>query len=92
MLRRSIFDAFETSLSDTFADAARRIGGATRLCAPVDVDAEGVIDSNRHLTCYELEILDRRLRRQRASMLVSDRFGEEQMMTVRGSGSFASQC
>jgi hypothetical protein len=78
------FDPFEVSLSDFFGDATRRVGDPTKLCAPVDVDGQGVINSDAHLACYEVEDLDRRLRRQRTRVLVSNLFGEEQRMTVRG--------
>jgi hypothetical protein len=78
------FDPFEAALSDWIGDATRRVGEPMRLCAPVDVDGEGVIDSKRYLACYELEDLDRSLSRQRTRMVVSNRFAEEQMMTLRG--------
>jgi hypothetical protein len=77
------FDPFEASLVDAFGDAMRRVGEPTRLCATVDVDGQGVINSGSHLACYEVEDLDRRLRRRRTRVLVSNWFGEEQRMTLR---------
>lgn len=44
-------------LEDAFESRVARVGQAIRLCNPVDVDGEGILDGAAHLACYKLERL-----------------------------------
>ncbi len=42
-------------LEDQFESRVARVGHAIRLCNPVDMDGEGLLDGAAHLACYKLE-------------------------------------
>ena len=50
----SPFTPFDVALSDRFEDSIRLVKKPKTLCTPVDKNGEGIINTETHLTCYQI--------------------------------------